>query len=111
MPKTKRPAEKKASAGPRGRTGRKGAKGATGATGATGSTGAAGPIGPAGPAGPEGPNQRAEIAALTAQMGELVRDLQTQLVRIGQIQAQLDRIASGAEPTRRDRRMTDRTEH
>jgi len=44
-------------------------------------------------------------------VADLVKELQIQLTRIGQIQAQLDRLASGTPIQRRDRRMTDPTKH
>jgi len=38
------------------------------------------------------------VARLSAQMDEVIKELQTQLLRIGQIQLQLDRLAAGASP-------------
>jgi len=99
--------------------------------GARGRTGHTGRTGPRGPRGPAGKNHAGEIAALTAhvdrlvsglrthasqtvtltaQVTDLVKELQIQLTRIGQIQAQLDRI-TGVPIVRRDRRITNRTEH
>ena len=56
-----------------------------------------GKVGPRGPAGPKGPpgNHAKEIRRLSAQIEQVVRELQIQLARIAQIQAQLDRLATG----------------
>ena len=48
---------------------------------------------------------------LKAQVEQLVKELQTQLTRIGQIQAQLDHFTTGNATEPRNRRSTDRTEH
>jgi hypothetical protein len=64
--------------------------------------GKTGPRGPAGPPGKRGPNHTAEIAALSAQISAIVKELQIQLMRIAQIQAQLDRLAHGHEPVPAD---------
>src|SRR5262245_21870472 len=86
MPKPKQRPQTKprtdSMAGPRGKTGK------TGRTGKTGATGATGPIGPA------GADHTQAISLLSEQVATLVRELQTQLVRIGQIQVQLDALAS-----------------
>ena len=74
---------------PRGRTGRTGARGLQG---------------------PAGPSANGDLR-LSSQVSEIVKELQTQLTRIAQIQAQLDRLATGQSPERRDRRSTDRVEH
>ena len=68
--------------------------GSRGPTGKTGLTGARGPIGPAGPAGATGPKlQRADVLAMVDdQFTEIRGQLNTQLVRMGQIQQQLDMI-------------------
>ena len=63
-------------------------------TGLRGLRGKAGRVGPAGPKGPPG-NHTKEIARLSAQMDQVVRELQVQLSRIAQIQAQLDRLGRG----------------
>jgi chaperonin cofactor prefoldin len=57
-----------------------------------------------GPAGPPGPGHGPELRRLTAQVNELARQLQVQLTRIAQIQAQLDQLTSGnaQEPKNRD---------
>ena len=82
-----------------------------GKTGATGRVGAIGPMGPAGPAGPPDQSQSKAIKALSEQVAEMVRQLQTQLVRIAQIQAQLDHL-TGVEPLRPHERLTkDRTDN
>jgi len=88
-------------------------KGKRGTRGKTGRTGAAGPTGPQGPRGPRGPagaSHGSEIAALTEQVAVLVRDLQTQLIRIAQIQAQLDHLTKEEAGVARNRRITDRIE-
>ena len=54
--------------------------------------------GKTGPAGPPGPDESGMVARLAAQMDEVIKELQTQLLRIGQIQLQLDRLAAGASP-------------
>src|SRR5262245_38094268 len=80
--------------------------------GPRGRTGHIGPRGPVGPAGPAGKDYESEIALLVSQVAELEKALQIQLTRIGQIQAQLDRLASGSLIHRRGRRrVTDRTKH
>jgi hypothetical protein len=48
---------------------------------------------------------------LKAQVEQLTKELQTQLTRIGQMQAQLDRVESGRAAEPQNRRRTDRTEH
>jgi len=80
-------------AGPRSKAGARGATGARGASGARGPTGVPGATGATGPPGPPGPDHAADIAALAAQVASVVSELQVQLTRIGQIQAQLDRLA------------------
>ena len=74
-----------------------------------GPRGPRGETGPTGPAGPAGPNHAKEIALLSAQVADVIRELQTQLTRIGQIQAQLDHLSMGmAQPTvHRDPTRTD----
>jgi len=44
------------------------------------------------------------------QIDQLAKELQTQLTRIGRLQAQLDRVSRGQESKPRNRRSTDRTE-
>ena len=80
-------------------TSRRGPRGKTGATGLTG------------PAGPAGPDHAQEITVLSAQVGQLVRELQVQLTRIAQIQAQMDHLASGQAAEPQNRRASDQTEH
>ena len=76
-------------------------------TGPRGSRGKAGRVGPAGPPG----KANGEMARLAAQMNEVLRELQTQLMRIAQLQLQLDRLAAGQSPlpARAQRKRT--TEH
>jgi hypothetical protein len=74
--------------GPRGRRGKIGATGARGATGPRGHIGARGP---AGRRGPTGAIHTLDIARLTMQMADIVKEPQIQLTRIAQLQAQLDR--------------------
>jgi hypothetical protein len=57
-----------------------------------------GPEGPAGPPGPAGPDHATDVALLSAQVAQLVKELQTQLTRIAQIQAQLDHVAKLQAP-------------
>ena len=52
-----------------------------------------GKTGPQGPQGPPGRDNSQEIRVLSAQVAQIVKELQTQLVRIAQIQAQLDHLA------------------
>ena len=44
-------------------------------------------------------------------MAQLVKELQVQLTRIAQIQAQLDHLSLSHDSTPRNRRSTDETEH
>ena len=68
-----------------------------------------GPRGPRGRRGPPGRPANGELRRLAAQVAEVVKELQLQLTRIGQMQAQLDRLATGQspDPPRRDRQRTD----
>ena len=61
--------------------------------------------------GADGRDHSSEIAMLKAQVEQLVKELQTQLTRIGQLQAQLDRVESGRRAEPQNRRSSDRTEH
>jgi hypothetical protein len=70
---------------------------------ATKLTGPRGPRGKAGRAGPAGPAANGELRRLAAQVNEVVTELQVQLTRIAQIQAQLDRLASGHSPESKHR--------
>lgn len=63
--------------------------------GPRGRTGAAGPEGPAGPAGRD---HATEIASLSEQVAAVMKQLRTQLIRIAQIQVQLDHLARGRAP-------------
>jgi Collagen triple helix repeat (20 copies) len=87
---------------PRGKTGATGARGLRGKTGATGPVGhrgkigLTGPVGPMGPAGAPGADHSKAITTLQGQLANVSQELQTQLTRIAQIQAQLDRVASGS---------------
>lgn len=76
-------------------------------------TGPRGPRGKQGPAGPPGPpaNHTKALAALAEHVDQIARELAVQLTRIGQIQAQLDRLASGLPPEALERRRTPRTQH
>lgn len=92
----------------------RGLRGKTGAAGATVARGARGPIGPAGPAGPRGPagpDHTKAIIALQHQVAQIVRELQTQLTRIAQIQAQLDHVASGQAASFSDGKAPGEVEH
>jgi hypothetical protein len=53
-----------------------------------GPRGPRGRTGPPGLSGPPGPNHTSEIGVLSAQVAEVIRELQVQLTRIAQIQAQ-----------------------
>jgi hypothetical protein len=72
--------------------GQRGAPGATGKTGARGAKGATGRRGATGPTGPPGaPASREYILATVAdQFAEIRKQLDQQLIRTGQIQAELD---------------------
>jgi hypothetical protein len=48
---------------------------------------------------------------LRAQVDQLVREFQTQLTRIGQLQAQLDHVQGGQASQPHNRRRTDHIEH
>ena len=82
------------------------AKPAAGRRGPRGRTGPPGARGPQGPAGPVND----DLLRLSSQVSEIAKELETQLTRIGQIQSQLDRLASGQSSARRDRRRTDKVE-
>ena len=64
-----------------------------------------------GPRGPVSSKDHHLIVTLSAQMNEVLKELQVQLLRIAQIQAQLDRIAAGQSPMQFERRATNRTSH
>jgi hypothetical protein len=84
-----------------------GPKGPRGKRGPIGATGSVGPAGPAGPAAFDG----GELVRLEAQIAEILKELQIQLTRIAQMQAQLDRLASGQAAESRNRRTTDQPKH
>jgi hypothetical protein len=83
----------------------KAGRGLRGKTGATGPAGSIGPMGPAGPAGPAGVDHSKQISAIAEQLAELAQQLRTQLVRIAQIQAQLDHL-TGVGPLQPHERLT-----
>ena len=66
-----------------------------------GPRGKSGPRGKPGPRGPHGGNGES-IALLMAQMNQVRGELQVQLRRIAQLQAQLDRLATGQSPEIRE---------
>jgi hypothetical protein len=66
--------------------------------GARGRRGKTGATGPAGPAGPPGHDHTHEIALLSAQVAELVKELQAQLTRIAQLQTKLDHLTGQVRP-------------
>ena len=78
-------------------------------TGTRGPRGKTGATGTPGPPGPLGRNHTSDIARLSAQVADVIHELQTQLTRIGQIQAQLDHLSMGGAPpsARRDPTRTD----
>ena len=77
--------------GAQGKTGKRGLRGKTGARGATGTRGMPGQRGPAGPPGPK--MKPAEVLALVEdQFYEIRKQLDMQLQRFAQLQAQLDQI-------------------
>jgi hypothetical protein len=80
--------------------------GPVGPRGPRGTTGRRGPKGPAGSA-----SNHAVVVALSAQMEQVLKELQVQLTRIAQIQAQLDHLAVGHAPEPLERRATKRTSH
>ena len=82
-----------------------------GPQGPTGATGERGSQGERGADGASGHNHTDEIATLKAQMDQVVKELQTQLTRIAQMQAQLDHATSGQRTEPKNRRSTDSTEH
>ena len=69
-----------------------------------------GPRGPRGKPGPRGPAGAVtgHLARLAVQLEEVVKELQTQLTRIAQMQSQIDRLASGESPLRIERRKQPR---
>jgi hypothetical protein len=68
--------------------------------GSRGRRGKTGAPGPAGPAGPPGHDHTREIALLSAQVAELVKELQAQLTRIAQLQTKLDHVTGQVRPAR-----------
>jgi hypothetical protein len=80
---------------------RRGEKGIRGERGARGKRGARGPQGPPGVL-------NGELAKMADQMERVVEELHTQLMRIAQMQAQIDRMAAGAAPPA-ERRKAPRT--
>lgn len=78
---------------------------ARGPRGLRGKTGARGPRGHGSSA------DHAQVVKLSAQMIEVLGELQVQLKRIAQMQVQLDRVVSGRPPERVERRATPRTSH
>ena len=83
--------------GPKGEQGRMGPRGPRGYKGAKGSIGKRGPK--------SATKIDPTVGRLAAQMEAVLKELHVQLTRIGQIQAQLDRFASGRAPGRARRRM------
>jgi hypothetical protein len=75
-----------------------------GPRGLRGKTGRRGPRG-------HGSSDHAEVVKLSTQMRDVLAELQVQLKRIAQIQAQLDRVAVTVPPDRVERRATPRTSH
>jgi ribosomal protein L15 len=79
------------------------------------SRGPRGNIGPRGKRGPRGPagstKNHMDVVRLSAQMNEVLKELQVQLTRIAQLQGQLDRLAAGEPPQFVERRATKRTSH
>lgn len=84
-------------------SGRRETRGKTGKTGATGKTGKTGKIGKIGKTGPRGPSmKRSEVLAIVADQFEEIRkqldvqrkQLELQLQRTAQVQAQLDHVSS-----------------
>ena len=77
-----------------------------------GPRGPRGHAGHTGRAGPPGPSLNSEeLKQLAAQVEELVKELQTQLTRIAQIQEQLDRFTLGESLNALERRSTSRIDH
>jgi len=72
---------------------------------------ARGPRGPRGRTGPAGPagSANGELKRLAAQLESVVKELQTQLMRIAQMQTQIDRLAAGLPAAPSERRRTPRT--
>lgn len=73
---------------------RKAAKGRRGLTGTRGKRGARGARGAEGPVGPAGPKMKSEevLALVDDQFFQIRKQLEIQLQRTGQLQAQLDQI-------------------
>ena len=92
----KRPALRRGRTGPKGPQGPEGQRGERGAQGEAGAPGA---------------NHTSDIVILKGQVEQLVKELQTQLTRIAQIQAQVDHVSTGQASEPRNRRRTDNTEH
>lgn len=77
--------------GPKGAHGQRGERGQRGEQGHRGQRGEQGLPGKRGPAGPP-PTRAVILAAVEEQFGDIRRQLEIQLTRFGQIQAQLDHI-------------------
>jgi hypothetical protein len=78
--------------GPTGAEGRVGQRGARGATGAVGETGATGKQGTKGAAGQEQPRRRQLLDVVQVQISRIDRELQIQMTRMSQIQAEVDHL-------------------
>jgi hypothetical protein len=59
---------------------------------------AAGPRGPRGKTGPAGGDHASDIARLSSQVNQILKEQQIQLTRIAQMQVQLDRLATDQAP-------------
>jgi hypothetical protein len=92
------PAKSRSATGHRKRTPARAPREKTGLRGPVGPPGPAGPVGPAGPKGTSGLTHTKDIRDLSEQIAQIHNELKIQLMRIAQIQAQLDRLASGLSP-------------
>jgi len=79
-------------AGPTGAEGKVGQLGGRGATGAVGEKGATGKHGTKGAAGQEPPRRRKLLDVVQVQIGRIDRELQIQMTRMSQIQAEVDHL-------------------
>lgn len=82
--------------GPSGAVGKQGLVGATGATGSRGTTGATGARGPVGKTGTAGPlmsgNRLTALAVVHDQIEHIYHELDVQVKRLGQLQADVDQV-------------------
>ena len=91
------------SRGPKGQQGPRGPQGARGATGPIGRRGKIGKPGSEGPAGVQGPNQPSDILEkMEIHFDDVYRQLEVQMKRMAQIQAELDILSAAVRKLKSD---------